>query len=110
MTIPVVFYRTAEGREPVREFLKALSRQDRQEVGADLYALQSEWPIGMPLVRAMGKGLWELRSDLGDRIARLLFCFHEQQIVVLHAFIKKTQATPVRELDLASKRMKEVKR
>jgi len=110
MTIPVLFYRTAEGREPVREFLKALPREDRQEVGADLYTLQSEWPIGMPLVRAMGKGLWELRSDLGERIARVLFCFHNQQIVVLHAFIKKTQATPARELDLAAKRMKEVKK
>lgn len=110
MTIPVVFYRTAEGREPVREFLKALSREDRQEVGADLFVLQSEWPVGMPLVRAMGKGLWELRSDLGDRIARVLFCFHERRIVALHAFIKKTQATPTRELDLAMKRMKEVKK
>ena len=110
MTIPVVFYRTVDGNEPAREFLKSLSREDRREAGADLHMLQSEWPIGMPLVRSMGKGLWELRSDLDGRIARLLFCFHEQQIVVLHGFIKKSQATPARELGLALKRMKEVKR
>ncbi len=110
MIIPVVFYRTLDGNEPAREFLKSLSREDRREVGADLHTLQSEWPVGMPLVRSMGKGLWELRSDLGDRIARVLFCFHEQQIVALHGFIKKSQATPVRELNLALKRMREVKR
>jgi len=110
MIIPVVFYRTLDGNEPAREFLKSLSREDRREVGADLHTLQSEWPVGMPLVRSMGKGLWELRSDLGDRIARVLFCFHEQQIVALHGFIKKSQATPVSELNLALKRMREVKR
>jgi phage-related protein len=110
MTIPVVFYRTLDGNEPAREFLKSLSREDRREVGSDLHTLQAEWPVGMPLVRSMGKGLWELRSDLGDRIARLLFCFHEQQIVALHGFIKKSQGTPARELALALKRMKEVKR
>lgn len=105
MTIPVVFYRTLDGNEPAREFLKSLPRDDRREVGADLHTLQSEWPVGMPLVRSMGKGLWKLRSDLGDRIARVLFCFHEQQIVALHGFIKKSQATPAR-----VKRMREVKR
>ena len=108
--IQVVFYRTADRNEPAREFIKSLSRAERREVGADLHTLQSDWPIGMPLVRSMGKGLWELRSDLGDRIARLLFCFHEQEIVVLHGFIKKTQSTQLSDLNLALKRMKEVKR
>jgi phage-related protein len=85
-----------------------LPRADRREVGADLYTLQTEWPVGMPLVRSMGNGLWELRSDLGDRIARLMFCFHAREIVVLHGFIKKSQKTPKADLKLAIKRMKDV--
>jgi phage-related protein len=108
--IPVAFYRTSEGNEPAREFLKSLSRGDRGEIVADLHTLQSDWPIGLPLVRPLGKGLWELRSALDDRIARLFFCFHERRIVVLHGFIKKSQSTPKAELDVALKRMKEVTR
>jgi phage-related protein len=73
MRIPVAFYRTSEGNEPAREFLKSLSRGDRREIGADLHTLQSDWPIGLPLVRSLGKGLWELRSALDGRIARMFF-------------------------------------
>jgi phage-related protein len=63
----------------------------------------------MPLCRAMGKGLWEVRSDLtGGRIARVLFCIHEGRMVLLHAFIKKTQKTPDTDLELAVKRKKEI--
>lgn len=108
--IPVAFYRTTDGSEPAREFIQSLVREDRREIGADLYTLQTDWPIGMPLVRSLGKGLWELRSDLGDRIARMMFCFHDRQIVVLHGFIKKSQKTPKADLGLATKRMKEVTR
>ncbi len=106
--IPVTFYRTKDGNEPAREFMKALSREDRREIGADLHAIQTDWPIGMPLVRSLGRGMWELRSNLGDRISRIIFCFHQKQIVVLHGFIKKSQRTPKADLDLSLKRMKEV--
>jgi phage-related protein len=59
---------------------------------------------------ALGKGLWEIRSDLTQgRIARVLFCIHDGQMVLLHAFIKKTQKTPDAELELAIKRKKEIK-
>lgn len=110
MHIQDVFHRTPEGHEPAREFLKSLPRVDRHEIGADLHTLQTDWPIGMPLVRSMGKGLWELRSNLDGRIARMLFCFRERQLIVLHGFIKKSQSTPKNELNLAMKRMKEVNR
>ena len=67
------------------------------------------WPIGMPLCRSMGNGLWEVRSDLASgRIARVLFCVHDGQMVLLHAFIKKTQKTPAADLELAAKRRKEI--
>jgi len=63
----------------------------------------------MPLCRAMGKGLWEVRSNLtGGRIARVLFCLHEGRMVLLHAFVKKTQKTPDTDLELAIKRKKEI--
>lgn len=71
--------------------------------------VQFRWPIGMPLVRNLGDGLWEVRSDLHtDRIARLLFCFQDGVLVVLHGFIKKTQRTPTNELEIARRRMKKV--
>jgi len=93
--IPLVFYRTETGNEPVREWLKGLDAADRHSVGLDLMRVQWRWPIGMPLCRAMGGGLWEVRANLpSDRIVRVLFCLHKRQLVALHGFIKKTRATP----------------
>jgi phage-related protein len=75
---PLVFYRSANGKEPVREWLLALDAPDRQAVGQDLMRAQWRWPVGMPLCRAMGQGLWEIRTDLpSNRIARVLLCLHE---------------------------------
>jgi len=63
----------------------------------------------MPLCRALGQGLWEVRSALPSRrIARLLFFVHDDLIGVVHGFIKKTQKTPADDLELARKRMKEM--
>ena len=71
--------------------------------------MEFSWPIGMPLCRPLGKGLWEVRSDITDgRIARVLFCLHKEQMVLLHAFIKKTQKTPPADIDLATRRRKEL--
>ena len=105
--LPAVFYRSDQGREPVREWLRGLDAKDRKVVGEDIKDVEFAWPIGMPLVRAMGAGLWEVRSSLpGGRIARVLFCVGRQYMILLHGFIKKTQRTPQKELDLALKRMK----
>jgi len=71
--------------------------------------VQGGWPLGMPLVRNLGKGLWEVRSTLPNVIARVLFIMHQEQIVLLHGFIKKTQKTPLQDIELALKRAKEVK-
>ena len=107
--LPAAFYQLPSGREPVRDWLKALSTEDRKIVGEDVKDVEFSWPIGLPLCRAMGKGLWEVRSDLtGGRIARVLFCIHEGRMVLLHAFVKKTQKTPHTDLELAMKRKKEV--
>jgi phage-related protein len=107
---PLVFYRSRSGKEPVREWLKALDAADRLAVGQDLMRAQWRWPVGMPLCRAMGQGLWEIRTELpSNRIARVLLCLDEGALVALHAFIKKTQKTPDDELTLARKRQKELK-
>jgi len=107
--IPVRFYRTSSGAGLVLDWLRSLPREDRHTIGIDLMRVQVGWPIGMPLVRSLGDGLWEIRSTLPSRrIARLLLCFHEGVIVVLHGFIKKTQKTPPDDLELARKRKREV--
>jgi len=107
--IPVVFYRTATGVEPVREWLRSLPEDDRRTIGVGLATVQVGWPVGLPLCRPLGGGLWEVRSGLpSHRITRLLFCVHEGRIVIVHGFIKKSQKTPQNELELARKRIKEI--
>ena len=107
--IPVVFYRTSGGVEPVLEWLRSLPPDDRRAIGTDLATVQVGWPLGMPLCRSLGAGLWEVRSALPSRrIARLLFFVGEGRIGVVHGFIKKTRVTPARELQLARRRMKEM--
>ena len=109
--IPVVFFRAHSGTEPVRDWLKALPAAERHVMGRDLMRAQWRWPVGMPLCRPMGQGLWEVRSALpGNRIARVLLCVYEEKLVILHGLIKKTVKTPQGDLDLARRRMKEVKR
>jgi phage-related protein len=106
--IPVVFYRTRGGSEIVRDWLRSLEEGERNAIGLDLMRAQFRWPVGMPLCRAMGDGLWEVRTNLpSNRIARLLFCLAQDRIVVLHGFIKKTQKTPDSELKLARRRKRE---
>ena len=107
--IPVVFYRTAQGGEPIREWLRTLPVADRRKIGRDLALVQYGWPVGMPLCRALGAGLWEVRSSLPSRrIARILFFVHESRIGVVHGFIKKAQRTPPADLALARQRMREM--
>lgn len=107
--VRAVFYQNASGTMPVRDWLKALPAEDRKEIGEDITAVEFTWPLGMPLVRPMKQGLWEVRSQLPSRrIARVLFCIVDAQMVLLHAFIKKSQQTPADDLALARKRQKEI--
>lgn len=82
----------------------------RNIIGRDLMRVEYRWPVGMPLCRPLGDGLWEVRSDLpSSRIARLLFCFNKGRLVVLHGFIKKTKKAPADEMEIARKRKDELK-
>jgi phage-related protein len=107
--IPLVFYRAANGSEPVREWLKGLDEAERRAIGRDLLRAQWRWPVGMPLCRPLGSGLWEVRTDLPTRrTARVLLCFFREHLVALHGFIKKTRATPDGDLAAARKRQKQL--
>ena len=109
--IPLIFLRTGAGREPVREWLKALPEAERQAIGKNLLRAQWRWPVGMPLCRPLGNGLWEVRTDLPTkRTARVLLCLYREHLVALHGFIKKTRTTSDDDLALARKRQKELER
>jgi phage-related protein len=102
--LPAFFFRTDAGREPVREWLKDLPREERKIIGEDIMTVQFRWPLGMPLVDNLGSGLWEIRSKLPTRIARVLFFVRDEELVLLHGFIKKTRKTPPEDRALALKR------
>jgi phage-related protein len=107
--LPARFYETGTGRKPVKEWLLDLTKDDRRAIGKDIQKVEFGWPIGMPYCRPLGHGLWEVRSDLTDgTIARVIFCIAEGEMVLLHGFVKKTQKTPSRDIDLALKRRREL--
>ncbi|MGH9741220.1 MAG: type II toxin-antitoxin system RelE/ParE family toxin [Candidatus Acidiferrum sp.] len=109
--VPLIFYRLRPGVEPVREWLKCLPEAERHAIGRDLLRAQWRWPVGMPLCRPLGGGLWEVRTDMPTRrTARVLLCFYEEKLVALHGFIKKTRTTPDDDLALARKRKRELDR
>ena len=105
-TLEVRFFKTDGGTEPVRDWLRELPAIDRKTIGGDIKTVQFGWPLGMPLVRKMDKDLWEVRIHLERRIARVLFTISTGKAVLLHGFIKKSQATPKTDLDLAKDRMR----
>jgi len=106
--IQVRFYRAASGKEPVRDWIMKLSREDRLAIGTDIKTVEFGWPVGLPVCRSLGDGLWEVRSALRNRIARVLFCIEGGTMWLLHGFIKKQQKTPAGEINIARKRMREI--
>jgi phage-related protein len=107
--LDVRFYATKAGAEPVRDWLRSLPQSMRKVIGDDIKTVQLGWPLGMPLVRNLEPGLWEVRISLPDGIARVLFTTNGPVMVLIHGFIKKTQQIPKQDLELARKRMKEVR-
>ena len=110
LKIQAVFYRTAKEAEPVRQWLRGLSAEDRKIIGRDIARVQYGWPVGMPTCRPLGDGLYEVRSNLPRRIARVLFCLEDGRLVLLHGFFKTTQKTPPSDLAIARSRQKDVQR
>jgi phage-related protein len=104
--LEVRFFQTAVGKEPVRDWLKTLHKDDRKSIGADIKTAQFGWPLGMPLVRKLEKNLWEVRTHITDGIARVIFTVVGNQLILLHSFVKKSQKIPKHELETARKRLK----
>jgi phage-related protein len=98
--LPARFYRNTNGNEPVREWLQRLTPEERRAIGKDMQKVEFGWPLGLPVCRSLGGGLWEVRSTLPSRRA--------EQMILLHGFIKKTQQTPKRDLDIAQQRQAEI--
>ncbi len=108
-TKKIYFYKLPSGKEPVRDFLKELSKNDRAKVGALLFELQIEHKLSMPHAKYLGKQLWELRVVCESGNARVFyFCSVHDYLVLLHAFMKKSNKTPAKELDLALDRKRYV--
>jgi phage-related protein len=103
--LKVSFYQTTAGTEPVRDWIKSLAANECLAIGEDIKAVQFRWPLGMPLVKKLTGKLWEVRTQLPTRIARVLFTVKGNQMVLLHGFIKKTQATPSQDIALALSRI-----
>ena len=109
--LPAVFYLTEAGNEPVRDWLKQeLNKEDRVKIGTAIKRVEIEWPIGKPTCAPLSGGLWEVRVSLTNRIARVIFCVHDETMVLLHGFIKKTQKMPQDHLGLAGKRKCDVEK
>jgi phage-related protein len=107
--LKVVFFRTERLNEPVREWLKSLSLIEKRIIGEDIKTIQFGWPLGMPLIRKMEPGIWEVRSRLPGRIARVLFTVQGDTMVLLHGFIKKREKTPAEDLELARRRLAQLR-
>lgn len=105
MRLRVIFYKTETGKEPVRDWLKSLPTEEKKIIGQDIKTVQFGWPLGMPIVRKLEKALWEVRSHLPNRIARVIFTVDDDLMVLLHGFIKKSPKIPASDLRLARKRM-----
>ena len=107
--LTVRFFRESTGSEPVRDWLKRLSVEEMREIGSDIKTVQFGWPIGMPLVDHIDGDVWEVRTRLSTRIARVLFVLEGNVMVLLHGFIKKERKTPKADLDNAKQRLKKLR-
>ncbi|HLX09588.1 MAG TPA: type II toxin-antitoxin system RelE/ParE family toxin [Thermoanaerobaculia bacterium] len=89
----------------MRQWLKGLDRKDRKAVGEDIKTAQYGWPLGMPLIKKLEAGLWEVRSHVSQGIARIIFTVAEGTMVLVHGFVKKSQKIPPTELRIARQRL-----
>ena len=106
--IRIHFYKTSLGKEPVRDWLLGLSIDDKKLIGAEMKTVEFGWPIGMPVVRKIERDLWEVRIHITDGIARVLFTVIDDQMILLHGFVKKSQKMPANELKTTRERLKDL--
>lgn len=103
------FYATSSGKMPVREWLLSLNKRDRIDIGGDIANVEYNWPVGPPKCKLLVNGIFEIRSNISaGRTARVFFFIESNGMYLLHGFIKKSQKTPLRDIDIAQKRKKEM--
>jgi phage-related protein len=102
--LEVYFYKTPAGNEPVRDWLKLRTNEEKKAIGEDIKAVEFLWPVGYPQVAKLDKDLWEVRTNLQDGICRVFFTIWRRYMVLLHSINKKTQKPSKQDLDLAKKR------
>ena len=114
MEFEIIFYRDAEGNNPIEEFILELGRKNRvlaAKTRQGIEKLRNRAYHKEPLSKHLESGLWELRIKAGTDILRIIYTFSKGRIIILlHVFIKKQQKTPEGELELARKRLREVKK
>ncbi len=103
-----MFFDSGTGREPVNAWLRKLTKRERRTIAEDIRTVQMRWPLGMPKVRKLLPGLWEIRSNLHRKNARILFTTQENDLVLLHGFVKKSQKTPDKEIKVGRQRLTSV--
>jgi phage-related protein len=108
LILGVNFYKSESGTEPVRDWLKSMNKEEKKIIGEDIKTVQYGWPLGMPIVKKIEKGLWEIRSNLENTIARIFFTIIADRIILLHGFIKKTMKIPKEDLEIARNRKKRI--
>lgn len=114
MNWEIEYYATPSGQEVVKDFIDGLQETDQAKLGHNLELLeQYGYNLGMPHARPLGRSLMELRvrSGRGRQEIRVFYVFvKNRRIYLLHGFIKTTQTTPKKELDIARSRQAEVDR
>ena len=108
--LDVVFYRTGSGGEPVREWLLSLEAEYKKLIGTDIKTVQYGWPLGMPLIKKIDtkNRFWEVRTNVHDGIARVIFTIVDEHMILLHGFVKKSQKIEKKDISLAIKRKKDI--
>lgn len=109
MKLSLVFWKSDQGKEPVREWLRKMDVEARKAIGDDIRYVQEKWTdgVGKPYVDGFGAGLYEVRTKYDKKQYRVLFCIEDDTIILLHGFIKKTKKTPTADVDLGRHRQKE---
>jgi len=108
--LQAIFFETESGNQPVRDFLIECAKEDKKEIGSDIFAVQKGFPLGLPLVEKLDTDLWEIRSHITDGICRIFFTVYKETMVLLHCFVKKSQKIPSKEMKTAKERLAEFRR
>ncbi|MBI2593265.1 type II toxin-antitoxin system RelE/ParE family toxin [Candidatus Daviesbacteria bacterium] len=113
MNFEIIFYKNERGSSPIEEFLVKLAGINEilfNQTSKAIEKIKNKASHREPLSKHLESGLWELRVKAGTDILRILFTFEKgQRIIFLHIFIKKDQKTPAKELEIARRRLKELK-